>query len=222
MKVALAFDVYGTLIDTMGVTNELESMVGDQATGFSTLWRVKQLEYTWRYGLMNVYRDFRICTRQALEYTCDQMELSLSQDQKLKLMQIYLELPPFADVVAGLEKLQALDLSMYAFSNGVPEDLNTLLINAGIAGFFDGVVSVNDVSTFKPNPETYFHFTERARVPMSQCWLISSNGFDVCGAKAAGMNAVWMQRNKAIKFDPWETQPDRICHNFEELAEIFQ
>ena len=52
MPITLAFDVYGTLIDTHGVTVELEKHVGSSADGFSRMWREKQLEYSFRRGLM--------------------------------------------------------------------------------------------------------------------------------------------------------------------------
>ena len=66
MTVALAFDIYGTLIDPHGVVKQLQQAVGDGAAEFSRVWREKQLEYTWRRGLMRRYVDFGVCTRQAL------------------------------------------------------------------------------------------------------------------------------------------------------------
>ena len=92
----LAFDVYGTLIDTAGVTNLLGTMIADKATNFSNLWRQKQLEYTWRYGLMGEYRNFRVCTRQALDYCCEQLDAPLSEDNRNALMAQYLALPVFS------------------------------------------------------------------------------------------------------------------------------
>lgn len=44
----LAFDVYGTLINTHGVVSALEELVGDKAKTFSSTWRDKQLEYSFR------------------------------------------------------------------------------------------------------------------------------------------------------------------------------
>ncbi len=38
MALTLAFDVYGTLIDTHGITEMLEEFVGDQAAHFSSRW----------------------------------------------------------------------------------------------------------------------------------------------------------------------------------------
>ena len=44
----LGFDVYGTLIDTAGVTTALQQYAGDRAGVFSSMWRDKQLEYSFR------------------------------------------------------------------------------------------------------------------------------------------------------------------------------
>ena len=44
MSITLAFDVYGTLIDTQGVVASLQQLVGDQASDCSRTWRDKQLE----------------------------------------------------------------------------------------------------------------------------------------------------------------------------------
>ena len=218
---ALAFDVYGTLIDTAGVTTTLRGMVGDQAVTFSTLWRTKQLEYTWRYGLMGIYRNFRICTQQALDFSCEQLGCDLSMSEKSALMQKYLELPVFDDVFDGLERLRAADIAMYAFSNGVPEDLQQLLTHAQIIDFMDGIVSVDVNKTFKPDPLVYQQFMEVAGATPQNSWLVSSNGFDICGAKAVGMHAVWLQRSPTIHFDQWEFQPDKTVTSFEEMTNIF-
>ncbi len=69
MVTTLAFDVYGTLIDTNGVIIALEKHVGNKASEFSRTWREKQLEYSFRRGLMQNYENFDICTSNALDYT---------------------------------------------------------------------------------------------------------------------------------------------------------
>lgn len=52
MTKTFALDVYGTLIDPHAVAASLEAHVGDQAAWFSEIWRGKQLEYSFRRGLM--------------------------------------------------------------------------------------------------------------------------------------------------------------------------
>jgi 2-haloacid dehalogenase len=48
MRTAIAFDVYGTLVNQLAIAHHLTSLVGDQATRFAELWRAKQLEYSFR------------------------------------------------------------------------------------------------------------------------------------------------------------------------------
>ena len=127
MAVTLAFDVYGTLIDTHGVVAKLEQIVGDRATDFSSTWRDKQLEYSFRRGLMQNYENFAVCTRDALEYTCDRYGLAIGQEDKRALLDIYRELPAFDDVEGALADLAARDCRLFAFSNGSAEAVETLL-----------------------------------------------------------------------------------------------
>jgi len=224
----LAFDVYGTLIDTAGVTTVLEKHLGDAAAAaeFSTQWRQKQLEYTFRYGLMGVYRDFRVCTRQALDFCCDALCADVPAAARAELMDCYLALPAFDDVRGGLELLSAARakgarLKLYAFSNGRPDDLAQLLARAGIDAHLDGVVSVHEAQTFKPAAAVYRHFLARAGAAAADTWLISGNPFDICGARAAGLHALWLRRAPAAVFDPWEFAPDVIAADLIEVARRF-
>ena len=58
MTTTLAFDVYGTLIDTAGIAIELEKLIGKQATIFAERWRDKQLEYSFRKVLIISHQAF--------------------------------------------------------------------------------------------------------------------------------------------------------------------
>ncbi|MGB5465966.1 MAG: haloacid dehalogenase type II, partial [Sedimenticolaceae bacterium] len=151
MATTLAFDVYGTLIDTHGVVTALREIVGERADAFSRAWRDKQLEYAFRRGLMGKYADFAVCTRQALDYTSASFKTELSDAQRRELLGIYQRLPAFADVQEGLTQLRDNGFRLYAFSNGSQAAVEALLETAGIRGFFLDIVSVDDLSTFKPN-----------------------------------------------------------------------
>ena len=221
MAKTLAFDVYGTLIDTHGVITALQDRVGDQAPAFSQTWRDKQLEYSFRRGLQKDYQTFAVCTRDALEYTCLFYQLTLTAEQKAALLAVYRVLPAFADVVAALGALRTAGHKMYAFSNGSADAVEGLLVSAGIRDYFDGVVSVDDLQTFKPNPAVYDYFLDRSESKTSNAWLISSNPFDVIGAMGVGMKAAWVQRSAAAIFDPWGVEPTAIVSNLGELSALF-
>lgn len=217
----LAFDVYGTLIDTAGITTALRELVGERAPAFAALWRDKQLEYSFRRALMQNYVDFSTCVRQSLEYTAGQFEAPLTEAERHQLLALYRTLPAFPDVTGGLARLRQPHVQPFAFSNGHPDDLESLLRTAAIRSYFKGVVSLFEARTFKPNPAAYAHFHRAAQTGGGETWLISSNPFDVIGALSAGMKAVWLQRSPATQFDPWEFQPTVIAASLLEVADLF-
>lgn len=217
MSVTLAFDVYGTLIDTHGVVSALQVLIGDKANDFSHSWREKQLEYSFRRGLMQNYDTFAVCTSNALDYTCAFYEVDLTKEQKNNLLERYRSLPAFKDVEDGLKKLKANNYRLFAFSNGTADAVNALLVAAGIRDYFHGIVSVDDLKSFKPSPAVYSHFLRESGAKSSNAWLISSNPFDVIGAISAGMRAAWVQRSKDTIFDPWGIEPTITVSNLGEL-----
>lgn len=218
MKYTLAFDVYGTLINTSGIYTSLEKMIGEKATQVMDTWRNKQLEYSFRRGLMNSYVDFSVCTKDALEFSCKSFNVHLSDEQKTMLLDEYQVLPAFSDVREGLQQLKKEGHKLYAFSNGSAETVSNLLVNAGIIDLFEDVVSVEDVQIFKPSPKVYEHFIKKINATKSESWLISSNPFDVIGATSYGMKSAWVQRSPNSIFDPWGIEPTIIINTITQLA----
>lgn len=220
MSKVLAFDVYGTLIDTHGVLEELGARLGDQALAFSQRWREKQLEYAFRRGLMGAYADFAQCTREALEYVDRAMGSQLSETDKERLMATYTRLPAFPDAADALARMaESSKLRCVAFSNGSRQAVSGLLEQAGILQHFDDIVSVEEVRRFKPDPAVYAHLRSRLEADAGDTWLISSNPFDVIGAKHAGLHAVWVRRSAEAPFDPWGGEPDLTVTDLDELMD---
>lgn len=215
---ALAFDVYGTLIDTNGVLQKLQQHVGTQAQSVSATWRAKQLEYSFRRGLMQRYVPFPIVTRQALDYALSVHNLVLDESAKQDIQGSYSTLPAFPDAIAALQRLQSRDVQLFAFSNGPQQVVSDLLEQANLLPYFKQVVSVESTKVFKPSPVVYQHFASTAGVPITDCALVSGNPFDVIGAISAGMQGIWVQRSSNSQFDTWEIEPNQIITDLTELA----
>ena len=94
-----------------------------------------------------------------------------------------------------------------------------LLDNAGVLARFSKIVSVDSIRTFKPDPAVYEYLVAELRRTKRMVWLISSNPFDVIGAKACGLRTAWVQRDPKRVFDPWEFEPDLVVHGLAELPE---
>lgn len=215
----LAFDVYGTLIDTHGVVTALQELVGDRAVNFSHTWRDKQLEYSFRRGLMQNYETFAVCTSQALDYTCAFYDVTMSREQKDDFMALYRALPAFDDAKEGLQMLNEAGARLFAFSNGATSALEDLLGNAGLRNYFIDLVSVDAIKSFKPNPAVYAHFLRQSEATGGDAWMISSNPFDVIGAVSAGMKAAWVKRSDTAVFDPWGIEPTITVSDLTELRQ---
>ena len=86
MKITLAFDVYGTLVDPSGMAKHLADDLGSEVASFADFWREKQLEYSFRRGLMQNYADFSICTSDALNFTCRRFKVTISSERRAELL----------------------------------------------------------------------------------------------------------------------------------------
>jgi 2-haloacid dehalogenase len=217
MGITIAFDVYGTLVNPLAMAEHLKPFASDQAVRFAELWRNKQLEYSFRRALMRTYQPFSVCTREALLYTEKSLGVGLAEDSRAELLHQYTNLPPFPEVAAGLNSLRAAGHFMAAFSNGEAEVVRALLGNAKLSSLLDEVVSADEIKTFKPDPALYAHAMRRLKHGDGALWLVSSNPFDIIGAKTAGLRAAWVRRNAAAIFDPWGVEPDLVIPGLDQL-----
>jgi len=142
------------------------------------------------------------------------------QCKKVELLAKYRKLPAFDDVPAGLADLKDQNLRLYAFSNGIPEGIQAVLEHAALMEYFDDIVSVDPVRSFKPDPRVYMHFLSLTNSKPEETCLISSNPFDVIGAQASGWRGVWVIRSDTAIFDPWDVKPTATVTNFTELSEV--
>jgi 2-haloacid dehalogenase len=215
----LAFDVYGTLIDPFRMEEHLRAAFGEKAKEASELWRGKQIEYSFRRALMKKYRNFDACTAQALRFVSAQLGISLSEEAEEKLLSKYQRLPAYPDVTPALDELAAQGFEIVACSNGTESAVRGLLDHAGVLPRFSKIVSVDPIGTFKPDPAVYEYLVAELRAKRERIWLISSNPFDVIGAKACGLRAAWVQRDPKRVFDPWEFEADLVVHGLAELRD---
>ena len=221
MPEALAFDMYGTLVDPVGISKQLERYLPEQALRLSEVWRQKQLEYTFRLAAMERYEDFEQVTRNALDYALAVVGRELRSEQKDALIAQYNNLERFPDVEPGLERLKEAGHQMIIFSNGAPHMLQALMDAAELRPYFQGFVSVDEVKTYKPSPKTYRHAARRLERPIGEVRLVSSNPFDDIGAETAGMKSAWVDRSGGL-FDTLGSPPEIVVGTLTELADALE
>ena len=114
---AYVFDAYGTLFDVHAAVRKHAEKLGPDAQRLSSLWREKQLEYSWVRALMGKYLDFWELTQQGLDTA---FALVPSADKSLRedLLSAYWELDCYPEVPQVLTNLKATGAKIAILSNG--------------------------------------------------------------------------------------------------------
>jgi 2-haloacid dehalogenase len=216
---ALVFDAYGTLFDVHSVITECEALFPGKGASLSQLWRGKQLEYTWLRSLMGRYADFSAITRAALTTACAMLRLELSEAAARRLMDAYLVLKAFPDVMDTLSRLRGRKLAI--LSNGSPAMLDAVVRHAGLDQVLDAVLSVDALRIFKPHPSVYAYAAERLQLPAGAVGFVSSNFWDVAGATSFGFRTFWINRTGVVP-DDLGYQPAGVLSQLRELPALLK
>jgi 2-haloacid dehalogenase len=190
------FDAYGTLFDVDSAARDLaieEPRLQDIWPRLAADWRRKQLEYSWLREIMGDYVDFWQLTRDGLDWA---MEAQGLNDPELanRLMALYRELPAYPEVPEMLEALHHRGVGRAILSNGSPDMLEAAVHAAGIGHLLDGLLSVAQLSQFKPAAPVYALIARQMGVAPEQTVFVSSNGWDAAGAAKAGFRVLWVNR----------------------------
>jgi len=190
---AYVFDAYGTLFDVHAAVRRHAEKLGPDSQRLSSLWREKQLEYSWVRALMGQYKDFWVLTQEALDTA---FALVPSADKSLKddLLNAYWTLDCYPEVPEVLTQLKATGAKLAILSNGSPEMLDAAVKAAGLAELLDDVFSVDELKTFKTDHRVYELATFAYRIYPDAVSFQSSNRWDIAGATAFGFRTVWMNR----------------------------
>jgi 2-haloacid dehalogenase len=207
------FDAYGTLFDVHAVITACRDVAPD-APALSETWRAKQLEYTWLRALMGAYEDFWSITDAALRFALRRYGISLDVSQHAQLLDAYNRLTTYPEVPAALLHLCRVPLTI--LSNGSPRMLQAVVEHNNLQELFTYVLSVDPLRTFKPNPLVYALAPQHLGIVKQELLFVSSNAFDVIGAKAFGFQVAWINRTHAL-LDELGWQPDILIESLDAL-----
>jgi 2-haloacid dehalogenase len=185
------FDAYGTLFDVNAVVEAGRALTADPLA-LSVLWRQKQLEYTWLRSLMGRYEDFWAVTEAALRHSVKRLGIAASDADLARLMDAYNRLACFPEVPEALARLAGRPRAI--LSNGAPRMLAAAVASSGLAHALEHVISVERVRIYKPAPAVYALGPTTLGLPAGDLLFVSSNAWDVAGAKAFGYRVAWCNR----------------------------
>jgi 2-haloacid dehalogenase len=141
---------------------------------------------------MRCYEDFWSVTRAALEFALTSVGIAPTGSLCDELMDAYLHLDLYAEAPQALESLR--DHKLAILSNGSPRMLEALARSAGVAERFTAVISCDQAKCYKPDPACYALVEPALQISKQEVLFVSSNGFDVAGAKHYGFQVAWIER----------------------------
>jgi 2-haloacid dehalogenase len=212
---ACVFDAYGMLFDVHSAIKRGGAPLGDSAQAVSDLWRLKQLEYAWNSDLLGRHKDFWQATAEALDYALAVHGVEDSQ-LRARLLDLYLTLEAYPDVVPCLEVLRARGVTNAILSNGTSRMLEAAVGSAGLDALMDAVLSIDEVGIYKPHKRAYQLAVDRLALPADRICFISTNGWDVAGAAVFGFRVVWHNRFGRPQ-DRLPGEPEAVITSLDEL-----
>lgn len=207
---AFVFDVYGTLFDVHSVADKCNQYFPEKGDQISKTWREKQLEYSNLRQIMGNYETFYSITKDALRFAVKKYDEKLGERSEKELLDKYLYLTPYPEVKEVLNQLQGKKLAI--FSNGSHDMLDPLIKNSELADSFNNTISVDKIKQFKPTIASYDYAAKILEVKPEEVLFMSSNGWDISGAKNYGFQTAWINRQnqpvEELNLEPNSVYPD--------------
>ncbi|ASJ06654.1 HAD family hydrolase [Thermococcus pacificus] len=101
----------------------------------------------------------------------------------------------YPDTLPTLEWLKGEGYKLGVITSG-PAYQRLKLELTGLSGYFDVIVTRDDVKAIKPEPKIFLHALENAGVEPEEALMVGDSlSQDVYGAKNVGMTAVWINRD---------------------------
>lgn len=100
-----------------------------------------------------------------------------------------------------------------------PNMLDVTIKNSKLDCYIDACLSIDRLKIYKPHPSVYNLILEKFNVNKNEVLFISSNSWDIAGAKSFGFNVAWINHfNNKKEF--LELQPDIKLKSLIDLATI--
>lgn len=100
-------------------------------------------------------------------------------------------------------------------SSGTKIYIETVLAKFNLKRFFDAVVSGDDVTKGKPDPETFLAAAAKLELAPAECLVLEDATNGILAAKAGGCRCFAVRNNKTAKQDL--TKADRILNSLLEI-----
>lgn len=193
MTRVILFDVNETLLDLRGLAPFFARVFGDAAA--MQEWFTTLLHSSLVVTLTGRYRDFGVLAGAALTLLAHRHGVSPTEADRDEIRARMQQLSPHADVVPGLQRLKDAGLRLAVLTNSPQAMLEAQMQHSGLADFFEQMLSVDPLQSFKPAPVTYRFAAHTLGVKTTEVRFVAAHDWDVCGAQLAGCKGAYIDRH---------------------------
>jgi beta-phosphoglucomutase len=235
MLKAVLFDFNGVIINDEPIHQELinEILIGENLLPLGSEFAELCLGRSDRVCLRNVLtRRNRQVTEEYLTKLINK-KASLYRERLGKLE----KLPIYEEIYSFLERVKARDLQIGLVTGAIRSEVESILQQAALGDYFSVIVTGDEISTSKPQPDGYLLAVERfnrwnfnLQLQPQECLVIEDTFVGCEAAKRAGMQVVgiahtypfhFMQRVSNWAIDNFsQLDLDRVEETFSQIGEI--
>jgi 2-haloacid dehalogenase len=209
------FDVNETLLDLGALDPHFERVFGD--AGVRRAWFLQLLQSALVATVTGAYSNFGTIGAAALEMVAEREGVDLSEEDRQRILGGMRDLPPHPEVAKSLDRLRNAGLRLATLTNSTQQVAEAQMESSGLRGYFEQILSADEVKRLKPAPEPYRMAAERLGVEIGQVRLVAAHSWDVAGALRAGCAAAFVARPGMV-LDPLVERPDVVGGDLREVA----
>ncbi|MBA3623176.1 MAG: haloacid dehalogenase type II [Methylibium sp.] len=212
----LLFDVNETLLDLAPVRRSVNEVLLDERG--ASLWFSTTLHHSLVMTVSGKHADLMEIGAAVLQMLARNRDVVIGTEDARQALSAMRSLAPHPDVLPCLERLRRAGYRLATLTNSSKAGVEAQLKHAGLAGCFEQRLSVETPQLFKPHGDVYGWAAEEMKVAPSACMLVAAHGWDVAGAKWAGLQAAFIAREAQQKF-PLAELPDIDVADLAALAD---
>jgi 2-haloacid dehalogenase len=192
MTPTVFLDMNETLLDLSALDGLFVEAFGDP--GARRQWFGLLLQQALTHTVLGEYRDFSELGGAALRALGEARGQDVPEQFQGELAAGMRMLPAHPDTREGLALLRAGGARLICLTNSPQAVLDAQLENAGFADLVDGAVSVDPGRVLKPGRAAYEYGLSRTGAHAHDSWLLAAHGWDIAGARAAGLRTAFVER----------------------------
>ncbi len=216
MRDTILFDINETVLSLAPLKPKFAAYFG--SADFTDTWFSMLLHSSTVAIATGVKSDFATLAKIALQTLASKRHISLSEVQQTDLLSTFANLPVHSDIKPALTWLRDNGYRTIALSNSSSKLISTQIENAGLTGYFDQVISVEETESFKPCVDVYHFAAEKVNRPVEDLRLVATHDWDTHGAMTAGMRAAYINRSGAI-YHPLYKKAEIVADNMLQLVQ---